>query len=541
VTGVNTDATEEAGEALVPPSGRTVWWSWTAAAAGWVKVTVTGTSGFDPVASFFSGPGVTAVSRRAWNDDASGATGTAAGLIFPVGAGEVCHFQVAGYGGSEGEFLLRLESVAAPPVISSLSLAPVLVDVTDQQGAVEVTVAVAHPAGLASGWLSLFRPNGVFEGVAPVNAGSRIAGTAADGTYRVSLPVRTKVPPGEFPLRLEVNGSDGTFAVFGERTPFPAGIAATVPVVNTGVIDGDPPAILGLEVSPATADVTTSGTTAVIVVRVSDPVAGISDFACLLRLLSPTGVEFGDEGFLLGGHPLSFRNRIAGNNFDGTHRIEIPVPAGTPPGDYPLTLELEDQLGNRVAFGTGPGETPWPDGLPSRLRVVNTGTIDTEPPALTSVAIDPPSINVAEFESMTLTVGATDARSGVASAGLSGSGCGLQPVAGGPVVEVSLDLEPAGGTFGDLWPGRVRVHPVPGRDRPGRHPHELSAARAVPDLARRAPGHPAAPGVARLGPRRRPTPESRRAGARHRPDDPEPPGQPRSESGARTGLRPPGK
>jgi hypothetical protein len=448
--GTNVDATTEAGEITVAPSFKTVWWSWTPAASGWVKLTVAETS-LDPVTSLFKGPTASSAHRVAWNDDGPEAAGRASLIQFAATAGETWHIQVAGYGNTEGPVILKLESAPLPPVLTALSFQPVAVDVTAQSGAPVFTLDISHPAEFASGHLHLIRPDGVEEAAAPVDSRFLTAGNAAAGTYQITLPVRQNVIPGTYSLRLEVVGMDGTGTTYGERSPFPDGLTTGIPVANSGIADGLPPAVPEMTITPPVADVTVTGTTAAISVRVTDLISGILDFSCHLELRSPTGAVIGGGGYLLAGNEFSFRNRQSGNSFDGTYRVEFPIPAGTSPGIYPLALHLTDTLGNTVTYGpdSDHGELPMPAGLPAFLTVVNTGTVDTQAPVLTGITLSPTSVNVAEFQSLTLTINATDARSGVETAGWDGLSCGLQPVAGGAVTTVNCDFDRISGTPAD--------------------------------------------------------------------------------------------
>lgn len=448
-SGTTVGATLEAQETFPAIGGKTVWWTWTPAVSGWVQLTVV-ENVLDPVVSVFGGASATLSDRLAWNDDASSglAASTSSEVIFPAIGGRLYHIQVGGFGGSEGPISLKLQAVATPPQLTALSFQPVEVDVTALPGVAVVTVGIAHPAGFTGGTISLYRPDGVEEVLRTFGSGERISGSASAGTYQISLPIRQKVLPGPFAMRVQVSGSDGSKTVYGERTPFPDALPTSIPVVNRGIIDSAAPTVVSLALSSAVADVTTVEQTVAVTVRLADLDSGIIDFSSSLEVRTPMGETF--FGDLKGAESNTFsrRNRTTGNGFDGTYTISVIVPAGAPPGDYPLAFHLVDSLGNRIGYGPASayGEVPLPPPFPTHLKVVNTGTVDQTPPVLTGVTLTPATVNVAEFQSFVLTVRATDARSGTTSVALSGAVSGLQPVAGGAVVPIQDNLLRSSGT-----------------------------------------------------------------------------------------------
>lgn len=242
--GSNIAATTEAGELLPGLTRRTVWWSWTPTVGGWVRVSTRGTN-IDTVLSAFTGSTLSGLTRRAFNDDVGGAdTGSGRSeLIFLASAGETYRVQVGGFAGWEGTFALDLAAASIPPQLTKLSFTPVAADVSSQAASVTSDLGVTHPAGLRFGRLSVFRPDGTPEDEASLDSTTRISGTAAVGTYRVAITIQQRVQPGNYTLRVDLNGLDSRRAVYGERTPFPVGLPRTIPVINTGVIDAQPPVL----------------------------------------------------------------------------------------------------------------------------------------------------------------------------------------------------------------------------------------------------------------------------------------------------------
>lgn len=131
--GDNTAAGKEAGEPdhAGNPGGRSVWWQWTAPAAGTLSLDTHG-SAFDTLLAVYTGGAVGALTPVAANDD-DGTPGGAGGLSFAVQAGTAYRIAVDGLNGAGGGialrwFLRRAQSIDfAPvpdqPVESTLALA----------------------------------------------------------------------------------------------------------------------------------------------------------------------------------------------------------------------------------------------------------------------------------------------------------------------------------------------------------------------------------------------------------------------------------
>jgi len=461
VTGSNADATNEPGEPRQPFTEATVWWTWTPGVSGWVRVTASGPD-VDTTLAAFGGDSLASLGTIAFNDDAGDSELSAGSseLVLPVTAGRPVRLQVGGYDGWSGAFRLALAAVPPPPALAALSFQPSAPDVSSGPVVVTAELRVVHPPGLAEGRISLFRTDGLLESDAPVNASTRISGTAADGAYRVGLPLQAGVAPGDFRVVVDVDGTDGTRAGYGERTPMPAGLPAILPVTNGGAVDTQPPTLAALTLSEATVDVTTSGRTVAVTVQLVDVPSGVPEFLCSVVLRTPSGGEAGSELF-------SRRNRISGNATNGTYRVEFTIPAGAAPGEYPLAFTLLDTLENSIAYGpdAAEGEVPLPSGLPAQVTVVNRGPVDREAPRLASVIAEPATVNLVAVEPLRLRLTASDAGSGLDTVQVLGRQAGLQPVGGGAVVPFVMDLHLESGTPNEgLWAGS---NPLPAGIAPG--------------------------------------------------------------------------
>jgi hypothetical protein len=116
-TGSNAGATREAGEPrhVGNAGGRSVWWSWTAPAAGTLTLDTFGST-FDTLLAVYAGAAVGALSPipGGSNDDAPGA-GTASKVKFDVTAGATYQIAVDGYNGATGNIALRATLAVSVP------------------------------------------------------------------------------------------------------------------------------------------------------------------------------------------------------------------------------------------------------------------------------------------------------------------------------------------------------------------------------------------------------------------------------------------
>lgn len=98
--GVSSCATKEAGEpSHGPGSGASIWYRWTAPAAGTLTLNTSGSS-FDTVLAVYTGSSVGSLTRWAQDDDSGG--GTASRVSLPVTAGTTYSIAIDGYNGATG-------------------------------------------------------------------------------------------------------------------------------------------------------------------------------------------------------------------------------------------------------------------------------------------------------------------------------------------------------------------------------------------------------------------------------------------------------
>ncbi|MEI7466218.1 MAG: S8 family serine peptidase [Burkholderiales bacterium] len=102
--GSNRLATLQAGEQAPASSAGSVWWTWTAPAAGQVSLSTAGSS-FDTRLDVYTGAAVGGLSAIAGNDNANAGT-TSSSLRFQAAAGVTYRIAVSGVGGASGDVAL---------------------------------------------------------------------------------------------------------------------------------------------------------------------------------------------------------------------------------------------------------------------------------------------------------------------------------------------------------------------------------------------------------------------------------------------------
>lgn len=123
VTGSSRGATRESGEPLHAPNeqgGASVWWRWTAGAAGTVTATTEGTN-FDTLLGVYTGSSVSSLTQIAANDDIEAGEIRTSTVTFNAAAGTTYFFAVDGWKGESGSFVtLNLSFAnATPPTITT--------------------------------------------------------------------------------------------------------------------------------------------------------------------------------------------------------------------------------------------------------------------------------------------------------------------------------------------------------------------------------------------------------------------------------------
>ena len=145
-----------------------------------------------------------------------------------------------------------------------------------------------------------------------------------------------------------------------------------------------------------------------------DVTAASGTVTATVRIDSPDGFDYGQiavfepaGGGSSAGGIFNESSRVSGDEFSGTYEIPLAINTYSPPGTYNIDLSLLEVNGDSATYGEG--AKSWPIGSSGSFDIINTGTIDTGPPAVTSFTLAPGSVDVgAAEENLALQLTASD-------------------------------------------------------------------------------------------------------------------------------------
>ena len=156
VTASNASATRERSEPKNDgaPGGKSLWWSWTAAASGTVVMTTAGSS-FDTTLGVYTGTALGSLNTIASNDDDPTADVLTSRVRFSAVAGQTYQISVDGYSGDAGTIVLTVTAPAAsrvataPQATTGTASSPTLATAATTTPAENVTSATAPRTALS--------------------------------------------------------------------------------------------------------------------------------------------------------------------------------------------------------------------------------------------------------------------------------------------------------------------------------------------------------------------------------------------------------
>ena len=415
-TGTNVDATEQTGEPLPVLGLATVWWRWTAAAAGQVEIntagSVIGADPLDTVLAVYTGTVLTSLVRVALNDES--AVGFTSLVRFTAVAGTTYIIQVLGYEGAEGTVKVNIKAGPPLPVNDSFAGAVTLTTGTAASGTTEgstLQTAEAVPAGITAAdyygsvWWAWTAPSAGWFRVRVTGADYDQVASVWTGTAVNALTAIHAVVGGS----IENGASSAADLVFqataGTRYPIAVGnlySAEGVPVSLT-VSSVSVPAVYNasLTVSPGAVNVTSAPATVNAVFRMVSAEPITEGFVNLSRVAGfYKSVAFGAA------------QRTSGTSTDGTYTVPILFSRYIEPGAYRISsitsqgTDFSEEVGELAT-------TSFAAGAPRTINVANTGPVDTAVPAITSVNVTPTTVDVTSGpKTVTVTIQISDALSG---------------------------------------------------------------------------------------------------------------------------------
>lgn len=363
--GTNLEATEEAGENLQNDLfGATVWWSWTAAANGWVKVD-TENSTFDTVVQVSTGTTLAGQTVIGFNDQGpQRQTPDTSSVTFLAAQGTVYNIAVGGWdfaGDPDmGSVTVHITSGAAatPPWYpATLSFSPATADVTS--AAVPVTAsftivaasgASLGTAGVGFGWEESMG-DGEFAGP-PVNWFGSTPQTVLEQSFTAPRFLAPGIKGAWLKIIPSVSGNTLIFSSpsGGSGYALPSTASQGLTVVNTGAVDEEAPLLTAFNVNPGNVDVTTAPSSLAVSATFTDAPAGVAEVA----------VELDSESAPL--HLNATLTLTAGTAQSGTWTGNVNVPKSWPTGNYQVLIRTADVAENDHSWGLrGITQTPGGD------------------------------------------------------------------------------------------------------------------------------------------------------------------------------------
>lgn len=391
------EATLEAGE--VPPAWlagsryqRSVWWKWTAPAAGWYQATTSGSEA-DTALTVSTGTALNALSLVQANDQDMRAN---AGLVtellhnyelpnarvlFQATAGTEYQFAVATAAIDAGPVRVKVGPAAAPsPRITALSFSsPIDANGSAPKGTATVTIASQTPF-LKGAFIAYGRANGYQSRLAVFTPAERTAGDGLNGTYTFPFNPNLRLPAGQLDWQMILEAeADSEISSYGLRgqVPVPAGLPASFAIVNSGSSDTTPPVIASFDLAPASHDITSAVKSSTVTIRATDNLAGIK--VVFVSLVDATGREFDRS---------SQSSRSSGTATDGVFAVPFDFQLHFKLGTYTVRAWAEDAAGN-ISIPVAPGQAGWPGPFTGTLQVTRTTNV-----AMSAFRIDPRVVDV---------------------------------------------------------------------------------------------------------------------------------------------------
>lgn len=177
--GSSVDASAETSEPRNPSvaGGKSVWWSWTAAASSSVTISTTGSS-FDTTLAIYTGTALGNLVLIGSNDDAGG---TQSAVTFSAVAGTTYAIQVDGYSGATGAVTLNHPQTGAAPGAPVIVTNPANVSVLIGQP-MSIQVVAQGDATLAYQW---YRNDQLISGATAAVFSKPSAALGDEGEYQV--------------------------------------------------------------------------------------------------------------------------------------------------------------------------------------------------------------------------------------------------------------------------------------------------------------------------------------------------------------------
>ena len=221
-----------------------------------------------------------------------------------------------------------------PPELTSFSVSPQIVDITN--GPIEVTVTVGATDDL-SGVKNMF-PLYILPNGNPIGTSSSlISGTNLDGVWEASyiIPQYTQTGTGTI-SSITLNDNVGNQLILLYQDLIDLGYDPDFEIIDNNPPDLIPPELTSFSVSPQIVDITNGPIEVTVTVGATDDLSGVKNMFPLYIL--PNGNPIGTSSSL-----------ISGTNLDGVWEASYIIPQYTQTGTRTISsITLNDNVGNQL-------------------------------------------------------------------------------------------------------------------------------------------------------------------------------------------------
>ena len=333
------------------------------------------------------------------------------------------------------------------PVIQRLSVSPNPVDISNGFVEVTVTIEVSDDLnGFSDGYITLteFDFDNEYSTVY-FDSNDLVSGDSKFGTYEVTFdfypedfdPENGFYREGTYRVSAEIYEQfTGNTRYYGNGDdPFP--IPGTEFFTVGGAPSGPAPFLTGISsITPGAVDITTGDQMVTFEFGVASNHIGFGYGNISI---------FNSSGNFVQNVSFDSDDLISGNDTNGTYSVTLPVFQYSAPGTWSVNFYLSDYDNNTREY---PYDTSFPNPGEEEFTVINTGSVDTTDPVLTSFSLSQTTVDTSSGpQSILVNFNLTDNLSGIQSVSL---------YAYDPNDEFSNPLFtsfPASGTLGDSYSG----------------------------------------------------------------------------------------
>jgi len=295
-------------------------------------------------------------------------------------------------------FTLQLSSQDTnAPVLTSFSVTPQIVDITDGPG--QITIIIGATDDLSGiDYIKPFMdlPNDDFSN----GNASKISGTNLDGIWQktFTIPQYTLTGTGVITQLQIVDEVNNKLILFFDDL-VSLGYDPDFEIVSSSESDIDPPALTSFSISPQIVDITNGSGQITVTIGATDNLSGIDYIKTFMDLPS-------------GGFGNGNASKISGTYLDGIWQKNFTIPQFTQTGTGVISqIQLVDEVNNKLILFF---DDLVALGYDLDFEIIDFNESDVTAPELTSFSISPQIVDITDGPGqITVTIGATEDLSGI--------------------------------------------------------------------------------------------------------------------------------